>query len=144
MVLTDNEKMIVTPTYHVFDMYKVHQNATLLPSELTCRDYYFEQEKVSALSASASRDASGKIHITLCNLDPGKAAPIVCELKGTTPKKVLGKILTAAAMTSHNTFENPEAIKPAAFTGIRLKKNTISATLPAKSIVVSSVNYNFS
>ena len=53
MILTDKEKMIVTPTYHIFHMYKVHQDAILLPIELTCRDYRFEQDKVSALSASA-------------------------------------------------------------------------------------------
>jgi alpha-N-arabinofuranosidase len=91
MILTDKEKMIVTPTYHVFDMYKVHQGATLLRSELACRDYRFEQDKVSALSVSASRDVSGKIHITLCNLDPGKAASIFCEIKGAKPKKISGK-----------------------------------------------------
>ena len=131
--------LLSTPTYHVFDMYKVHQNATLLPSELTCRDYRFEQEKVSALSVSVSRDASGKIHISLCNLDPGKVAPIVCELKDTKPEKVSGQILTAKAMNSHNTFDNPEAVKPAPFTDINLENNTLSATLPGKSIVVLEI-----
>ena len=139
MILTDKEKIIVTPTYHVFDMYKVHQNATLLPSELTCRDYRFEQDKVSALSASASRDASGKIHISLCNLDPGKAAAIVCEVKGAKPKKISGQILTAVVMNSHNTFDNPEVVKPKPFPNIRLKNNTISMTLPGKSIVVLEI-----
>ena len=79
MILTDKEKMIVTPTYHVFDMYAVHQDAKWLPTELQCGDYQFEQEKIPALNVSASRDAAGKIHVSLCNLDPNRPATLTCR-----------------------------------------------------------------
>ena len=82
MILTDKEKMILTPTYHVFEMYTVHHDATLLPTELTCGDYQFEQEKIPAVNVSASRDKAGKIHVTLCNLDPNQPAALTCELQG--------------------------------------------------------------
>ena len=72
MILTDKEKMIVTPTYWVFEMYTVHQDATLLPSELQSADYEFGDKTIPAVSASASRDKDGKIHVTLCNLNPNQ------------------------------------------------------------------------
>jgi alpha-N-arabinofuranosidase len=140
MILTENEKMIVTPTYHVFEMYKVHQDATLLPVELRCRDYQYGDNKVPALNASASRNGAGKIHISLCNLDAKNPAEIICELKGVEAKKVSGRVLTSDVMTAHNTFDNPEAIKPAVFNDVQLKEDVLTAVLPAKSVVVLEID----
>ena len=74
MILTDHEKMIVTPTYHVFEMYTVHHDATLLPMDLQSATYAEGADEIPQINASASRDSSGKIHITVCNLSPDKAA----------------------------------------------------------------------
>ena len=139
MILTKGEKMILTPTYHVFEMYKVHHDARMLPVELQCNDYQFGDSKISALNVSASKDKSGKIHISLCNLDPKNSAEIVCELQGARAKKVSGRVLTADAMTAHNTFDNPQAISPAAFYNFKLKGDILSATLPPKSVVVLEI-----
>ncbi len=70
MILTKGEQMILTPTYHVFEMYKVHQDATLLPINLEEGTYTYGGESTGAVSASASRDSQGRIHITLVNMDP--------------------------------------------------------------------------
>jgi alpha-N-arabinofuranosidase len=139
MVLTDKEKMLVTPTYHVFEMYTVHQDATLLPSEVTSGDYVFGPEKIPAVSASASRDKAGKIHVTLCNLNPNQPAQIACTLAGAKALKLSGRILTAPEMNAHNTFENPGAVKPAEFTAFNTTADGFSTTLPAKSVVVLEV-----
>ncbi len=139
MILTKGEKMTVTPTYHVFEMYKVHHDATLLPVELQCEDYRFSDEKIPALNVSASRDKSGRIHISICNLDPGKPARVRCELLAVKAKKVSGRVLTAKNMNAHNTFDNPEAIGPVAFNDFKLKGNVLTTTLPAKSVVVLEV-----
>lgn len=142
MILTKDEKMLLTPTYHVFEMYKVHQDATLLPTNLQCRDYEFEGEEIPALNVSASRDKSGKIHISLCNLDPKNSAELICELRGGPPRRatsVSGRVLTAEAMNTHNTFENPEVIYPVEFKGFKLKGNVLTTTLPAKSVVVLKI-----
>jgi alpha-N-arabinofuranosidase len=120
-------------------MYKVHQDATLLPVELQCGRYQFADSNIPSLNVSASRDDSGKIHISLCNLDPNKPAEIVCELSGVKAKSVSGRVLTAEAMTAHNTFDKPEAVKPAVFNDAKLKENVLTATLPAKSVVVLEV-----
>jgi len=139
LILTKGEKMTLTPTYHVFDMYRVHQDATLLPINLQCHQYQFEGDSIPALSVSASRDKSGKIHVSLCNMDPNNAAKIVCELRGSKAKSVTGRLLTAADMTTHNTFENPEMLRPIDFKAVQLKNNNVSATLPAKSVVILEI-----
>ncbi|MBL7083978.1 MAG: alpha-N-arabinofuranosidase [Candidatus Aminicenantes bacterium] len=139
LILTKGEKMVLTPTYHVFEMYKVHQDATLLPVDLQCGQYEFEGDKIPALSVSASRDKSGRIHISINNLDPNNAAKVVCELRGSKAKSVTGRILTAADKTAHNTFEIPETLKPAVFKTVQLKNNILSTTLPPKSVVVLEI-----
>ena len=139
MILTKAEKMILTPTYHVFEMYKVHHDATLLPIELQCGDYQFGSEKIPALNVSASKDNSGRIHISLCNLDPKNSAQLVCELQGTRAEKISGRALTADAMTAHNTFDKPEVVGPVAFDNFQLKGNILTVTLPSKSVVLLEI-----
>ncbi len=139
MILTKGEKMILTPTYHVFEMYKVHHDATLLPVELHCNDYQFGNDKIPALNVSASKDNSGRIHISLCNLDPSNAAEVRCALEGAEPKGMFGRVLTAEDITAHNTFENPQVVKPATFSDFELEGNIFTTTLPAKSVVVLAI-----
>ncbi len=139
MILTKGEKMILTPTYHVFEMYKVHHDATMLPVELQCSDYRFGDDSIPALNVSASKDDSGRIHISLCNLDPGKTAEVLCAFEDAEPKEISGRVLTAEIITAHNTFENPNVVKPATFSNFKLEGNILTTTLPAKSVVVLEI-----
>lgn len=136
MILTQEEKMLLTPTYHVFEMYKVHQDATLLPSNLTCGEYTFGDEAIPALSVSASRNQRGVIHVSLCNLDPHRAAEVSATVRGATLSSISGRVLTAEAMNAHNTFAEPQRVKPAPFAGATLREGGFTAMLPAKSVVV--------
>jgi alpha-N-arabinofuranosidase len=136
MILTDKDKMLVTPTYHVFEMFKVHQGATALPLALTTPDYVVGQEKIPAVSASASRDAAGKIHVSLTNANPHDAITVTCTLAGVSAKSVSGRVLTAPAITSHNTFAAPHTVEPATFDGATLAGGKLTIALPAKSVVV--------
>jgi alpha-N-arabinofuranosidase len=136
MILTRDEQMILTPTYHVFHMYRVHQDATLLPISLRSDEYTRGDEAVPAVSASASRDAEGRIHITLVNLDPNRARTVETELRGASVSNVSGRVLTADRMNAHNTFERPNAVQPASFTGARLSGNNVRIELPSRSVVV--------
>jgi alpha-N-arabinofuranosidase len=128
--------MILTPTYHVFEMYKVHQDATLLPVDLRCEEYQFGEETIPAVSASASRDEQGVMHLSLCNLNHEQAVSLSCEFRGMQPASVTGRVLTAEAINTYNTFEQPELIKPVAFNGATLLESTLAIDLPAKSVVV--------
>ena len=157
MILTEGEKMLLTPTYHVFDMYKVHQDATYLPSNLQCGTYTHEAAKtytiseesrdkpyleklgplydIPALTATASRDDAGKIHISICNIDPNKGATVRCEIRGANFKKVSGSILTAPKMNTHNTFDNPDTLKPVKFDDVTKEGDELVIKMPSKSIV---------
>jgi alpha-N-arabinofuranosidase len=136
VILTDQEKMLLTPTYHVFEMFKVHQGATSLPLQLITPDYSFEKESIPAVSASASKDASGQVHVSLVNAHPRDVITVTATLTGVTASGVTGRILTAAAMNAHNTFAAPEAVKPAAFTGAKFANGQLTLNLPAKSVVM--------
>jgi alpha-N-arabinofuranosidase len=134
VILTDKEKMILTPTYHVFEMYTPHQDAMLLPTELTCVDYKFEKEQIPSLNVSASKK-DGKITVTLCNLNPNGASDVMCELQGAEVTKITGRVLTADATQTHNTFEKPESVKPTGFADHKIAGQGFSVKLPAKSVV---------
>ena len=139
MILTDKEKMIVTPTYHVFEMYKVHQDATWLPVEIAAPEYKLGASTVPSVDASASRDRAGRIHVSIVNLDPQRASMVTAKLAGATAKSVTGRILTAATMDAHNTFDDPKAVTPMAFTAFEVEGDDLSVTLPAKSVVVLEI-----
>jgi alpha-N-arabinofuranosidase len=136
VVLTDAEKMILTPTYHVLEMYNVHQDATLLPLNLQSSTYAFGTEKLPAVSASVSKDKDGVTHISLVNIHATEAQNIVMELRGASYASVTGRILASAHIQDHNTFDQPNNVQPTEFKGANLKGNTLSLTLPPFSVVV--------
>jgi alpha-N-arabinofuranosidase len=139
MILTDGPKMLLTPTYYVYLLYKVHHDATLLPTELAGPKYAFEKDQVPAMNVSASRDGSGKVHVSLVNIDPHNAVEVTAQLQGMKAKRVSGQVLTAAEITAHNTFEKPENVEPAGFNDAKVTESGFTATLPAKSIVVLQI-----
>ncbi len=120
MVLTDGEQMLLTPTYHVFEMYKVHQDATLLPMDLRCEAYKYGDSEIPAVSASASLDDSGQINLTLSNTNPNRALDVTCEIRGRSVSLVNGRLLTASTVNAHNTFTEPETVRPVPFAGAQI------------------------
>lgn len=136
MILTDKEKMVRTPTYHVFEMYKVHQDATSLPVELDTPDYELGGESIPAVSVSASRDHSGTVHVSFANTDPNKPITVTCKLAGVDATSVTGRVLTAEKITALNTFDAPDTVRPVAFNGAKISGDTLTVELPAKSVVV--------
>lgn len=136
VILTEGEKMIVTPTYHVMEMYNVHQDATLLPIVLKTNDYVMGSEKLPAVSASASKDANGLTHISLVNIDATKTQEVTVDVRGAKFSSVTGRILTSEKLQDYNSFTSPDKIKPVAFTKATLSGNMLKVSLPAHSVVV--------
>jgi alpha-N-arabinofuranosidase len=136
MILTDKDRMVMTPTYHIFRMYRPHQGATLIPIELNAPEYKIDQASVSSLNASASRDKDGKLHLSVVNLDPNRSAEITAQVAGSTAKSITGEVLTAPVMDAMNTFDNPNAIKPAPFSGYKLQGSQLTLNIPPKSVVM--------
>jgi alpha-L-arabinofuranosidase len=134
MILTDQEKMLLTPTYHVFDMYLPFQGATPYPATASGPDYVFKGYTLPSVDVSAARGTDGKLRLALVNLNPNRPAHLTTNLDGVAR----GLILTGAAMDAHNSFDAPNTIAPAAFAagnpGTRL-----AIDLPARSVVVVTV-----
>lgn len=136
VILTNKEKIVLTPTYHVMEMYSVHQDARLIPINIKTDDYTVGNEKLPSVSASASKDSTGLIHISITNINAEKEETISLTIEGEKYTKVTGRILTSAKLQDHNTFDEPEKIKPKLFTGASLKGNDLRVTLPPFSVVV--------
>jgi alpha-N-arabinofuranosidase len=136
VILTDKEKMILTPTYHVMEMYNVHQDATLIPVSLSGNRYVQGNDSLPALSVSASRDKSGVVHVSLVNIDPSRTADVNIDLDNSSFKQVTGRILASPRLQDFNSFDNPAKIKPETFTGASMKGSTLQVKLPAAAVVV--------
>ena len=135
MILTDKEKMLLTPTYHVFKMYIPFQDATSLPLSITGdTGYSLGKEKIPTVSASAARGKDGKLWLALANTHPQNAIEIAVNT-GTKIKRAKGSVLTAQAMDAHNTFAKPNAVAPSSYKS-KAKDGIIKLKLPAKSVVV--------
>jgi len=139
MLLTDGPKMVKTPTYWTFYLYKPFQEATDLPIDIKTDNYSFGGFTVPQVSASAAKTKDGAIIIGLSNLDPHKTASISAALAGVKGTKITGEVLTGEAMDAHNSFDKPDAVHPVAFKGAKLTGGKLTATLPAKSVVVLTI-----
>jgi alpha-N-arabinofuranosidase len=140
LILTEGERMILTPTYHVFDMLKAHQDALLLPLALDCETYTIGDDSLPAVSASASRSESGEVLLTLCNLNPGQAIKLECNCPDMSFTQVEGTVLVGDVITAHNTFDMPDRVRPAAFDGAALDDGQhLTIQLPAASVVALSL-----
>ena len=128
--------MILTPTYYVFDMYKVHQDATLLPMTVNCPDYSRLNRKMKAISSTASVDKNGAIHITLDKIDLKNEIEVSCDVRGTKTTKITdGQIITGKEVGTYNTFDSPYQVKLENFKEAKYKNGALTVKVPAKSLV---------
>ena len=153
MILTKDDKMVLTPTYYVFKMYKPHQDATFIPMDLECDEMQVKNERyrpgrsdeeptrtLPMLSATASKNADGAIHISLANVDLKQKQEVTINLADLKGKKVTGEILTSKHIGDHNSFEKPDVVNLAEFKGAKITKDGLKVTLPAMSIVTLTIN----
>jgi alpha-N-arabinofuranosidase len=139
LILTDQAKLVLTPTYHVFEMYGVHQGATQVPVDLTAPRYALGSASVPSLHASASRDEHGVLHVSIVNLQPRRSAQVTLQVAGQAPRRVSGRTLTAANISAHNDFEHPSVVQPAPLNATRVEGDTVTLSLPSKSVTVISI-----
>jgi alpha-N-arabinofuranosidase len=139
LVLTQHEKMLLTPTYHVFDLYAAHQDATLVPVDVQSERYQHAGYSVPAISASASVSDEGKLHLTASNANPHKDIAVSVFIRGLKGCAVEGRALHAAAMNAHNTFEQPDVVKPQPFNGARLAAEGVEFVIPKMSVIALDV-----
>jgi alpha-N-arabinofuranosidase len=140
MIITDKDKMVLTPTYYAYQMYAPFQGATSLPLKLDNNPQYaLDGKSIPEISASAARGADGKLYLALVNTNPGRSAEVALNIPGQSIKAVKGNVLTADAMDTHNTFKSPQAIKPASFSAAAGADGKLTVKVPAKAVIVVSV-----
>ncbi len=136
LILTDKDRMLLTPTYYVFDLYKVHQDARRLNLQFQSPDYVYDGKRLPAVNASASRDSNGVVHVSFVNIDAAKKIRVNAELGGISWKTVSGQVLTSAKFTDVNSFDEPGKVKTAVFDGARKEGSALVVELPPMSVVV--------
>lgn len=156
MILTDGPEMLLTPTYHVFHMYRVHQNSTLLPAhvnteryvrdgdETVVRRFNIRRDKpgIPVISATASQDDSGLMHFTVSNTHATDAQEVTIDIRGAEVSKIVsgsGRLLTADSVDAINTFNEKENVKPVAFDDAQLNGGILTFEIPKHSVLVISV-----
>ena len=140
MILTQGEKMLLTPSYHVFEMCAAHQDATMAPVDVQSERYEHAGYSVPSVSASASVDAAGKLHVTLSNANPNQGIPVKAFVRGMKASQVTGRVLRASEMNAHNTFEVPNVVQPVAFSGAQLSGDELQVVMPMMSVVALEVS----
>ncbi len=138
MILTDQEKMVLTPTYYVFKMYVPFQDATFIPVTFDAGTYTQGSVALPRVDAVAAKDANGKLWIEITNLDPDKPLTIEAGITGATARSAKGETLTAPAVDSINTFAAPGAVVPKPISAT-VKDGRLSITVAPKSVTVLSL-----
>lgn len=138
VVLTEGSDLILTPTWHVFDLYSVHQNADRLAMKLESASYELGGERLDQINASVSRAVDGTVNMTICNISHETESIVPVEFRGLpgTMPAISARILTASTMTAKNTFAEPNTIQTKDFKGFTVKGNTVTLHLPPMSVVL--------
>jgi len=137
MIFTQQEKMLLTPTYHVFRMYVPFHDATFLPVSFDAGKYRRGEIELPRVDAMAARDAQGKVWVALVNLDPTRPVTVDIQVPGVKSKGARGETLIAPKIDSVNTFEAPETVKPRAVSAKVSGGKTAMTLQPASVTVVA-------
>jgi alpha-N-arabinofuranosidase len=137
MILTNKEKMVLTPTYYVYKLYRPFQDATSIPVRFDAGSYTHGSVSLPRLDAIAAKDASGKLWLAITNLDADKTATINTTLAGMTVKSATGQTLTAPAVDSINSFDAPNTVSPKPISG-RFENGKLSLVIEPRSVTVLS------
>jgi len=137
MILTEEDKMVKTPTYHVFDLYRIHHDTKLVHTySQSINRYEYQDESIPAISYTVSKNDANQINITLTNTSADEAEEIELEFRGQGIQNVVsGRILTGDNVSSVNTFEEPENVSIAEFSEVEIDGNLLRVTAPSKSVI---------
>ena len=138
MILTDKEKMVLTPTYYVFKMYVPFQDATFIPVAFDAGAYTHSGVSLPRVDAIAAKGADGKLLLEITNLDAVNPVSIDAALMGVTAKSAKAETLTGIAVDSINTFDSPTSVAPKP-TAVKVQKGKLSITVEPRSVTVVSI-----
>ena len=147
MILTDTigqGHMVLTPTYHVFNMYKGFQEATYLPADvktdsMEVRGNGDQKRRVPMVSISTAKMPDGNIIASLVNVSLDRTQEVELDFDGYKARSASDQILTCKDIKDYNDFDHPSTVAPAAFNGAKVKGGRLMVKLPAKSVVVIKI-----
>jgi alpha-N-arabinofuranosidase len=138
MILTDKQKMVLTPTYYVFKMYVPFQDATFVPVSIDAGTYTHGDITLPRIDAIAAKDKSGKLWLAITNVDPNQQVEIEANVNGIIAKTASGETLTAPKVDSVNTFDVPNTVMPKSVAA-SVQGGKLSLKLEPKSVTVVSI-----
>jgi alpha-L-arabinofuranosidase len=138
MIMTDKEKMVLTPTYHVFKMYVPFQDATFVPVAFDAGTYTHEDITLPRVDAIAATDTNGKLWLEITNIDPNQSAEFEASILGVTAKSAAGETLSAPKVDSVNTFDAPNIVVPKPISA-KLQNGKLLLKVEPKSVTVLSI-----
>ncbi len=138
IILTDNNRMVLTPTYHVFEMYVPFQDSTLVPVGFDAGNYTHRDVTLPRVDAIAAKSVDGKLLVSITNLDAEKPAIIDARMIGTTAKSATAETLTAPAVDTVNTFDAPNAVVPKG-AAVNVQNGELSLTVEPRSVTVIAI-----
>jgi alpha-N-arabinofuranosidase len=138
MILTDKEKMVLTPTYYVFKMYVPFQDATFVPVTFDAGTYKQGEVSLPRIDAIAAKDPSGKLWLEITNVDANQSADIEVNVSATSAKSASGQTLTAPKVDSINTFDSPKLVVPKPISG-KVQGGKLTLSVEPKSVTVVSI-----
>jgi len=138
MIMTDKERMIMTPTYHVFKMYLPFQGASSIPVMFNAGTYTNGNITLPRVDAIAARDTKGTLWLAVTNLDPNRPVEIDATIVGMNARSLVGEMMTAAKVDSVNTFDAPNTVIPKPVSAT-MQGGRLPLRLPPKSVTVVSV-----
>ena len=138
MIMTDKEKMVLTPTYYVFKLYVPFQDSTFVPVTFDAGTYTHGDITLPRIDAIAAKDTGGKLWLAITNLDPNQLAEIEASLAGVTAKVAAGETLTAPKVDSINTFDAPNTVVPKPISA-KVQEGKLILKVEPKSVTVISV-----
>jgi len=138
MILTDKEKMVLTPTYYVYKMYVPFQDATFVPVSIDAGTYTHDGITLPRIAAIAAKDKAGKLSLAITNVDPNRPAEIEISLAGVNAKSAAGEMLTASKVDSVNTFDAPNTVVPKPVSA-KAQDGKLTFKLEPKSVTIVAI-----
>lgn len=138
MILTDKEKMVLTPTYYVYKMYVPFQDATFVPATLDAGTYTHDGSTLPRIDAIAAKDKAGKLWVAITSVDPNQSAEIELTLAGVNAKSAAGETLSAPKVDSVNDFGAPNSVVPKPISA-KAQDGKLILKLEPKSVTVVAV-----
>jgi alpha-N-arabinofuranosidase len=138
MILTDHEKMVLTPTYYVYKMYVPFQDSTFVPVAFDTGSYKHGDITLPRIDAMAAKSKDGKLWVEITNVDPSQSLEVELNMNGINAKSATGETLSAPKVDSVNTFEAPNTVVPKPISA-KMQDGKLTLTLEPKSVTVFSV-----